>query len=80
MDFKALIEANNKVINRKYNDAVDGQNICSPQHKPLGAWNTGSALDVLLAKRTAAQHVAEQLDRARIAREEAARTRNYNNK
>jgi deoxycytidylate deaminase len=65
MDFSALIANNNKIINRKYNDAVSGQNL---NHNEL------------MPKRTAVEHVAEQLDRVRIAHEEAARTRAYNNR
>ena len=90
MDFSALIANNNKVLNRKYNDAVSGQNVVRhtdvrPHYLTetyFGAFNEERNFNLLESqpKRNAAQHVAEQLDRARIAHEEAARTRAYNNR
>ena len=71
MDFTALIEANKKVINRSYSDAIDGKNV---------NYSSNIMQNEYMSKRNAVGHVAEQLDRARIAREEAARTRAYNNR
>ena len=91
MDFSALIANNTKVINRSYSDAVSGQNVnYNNNPRPhyltetyVGAWNQEQTLNIQSeydSKRNAVGHVAEQLDRARIAREEAARTQAYNNR